>query len=271
MRSGAKRVVRLAVARRETSATGLVRLAATGRWALAASVSAGLAVALAACTSLSDQAPPGISLAGTWRLDPQLSTNTHSALQSLVRSQHGKPPSGQDSDTTVASSGDDSGTGGGPEGGGGTQGGGTQGNGGRRHRSQSAFPEGDEASGIPIDTTLQRSLLSGGDYLKIEQRPDEFIVSNGDTTDSYVPGEKSVVSVPSGVADQHTGWKGKEYWVEIQPQVGPSATEKFRLSDDGKQLIETISVGSEGRVRKLDVTRVYERTTAIPIALPAGN
>ena len=242
-----------------------MRLSVARRLAVAASVVVGVAAALAGCTSLSDQAPPGVLLAGMWKLDPELSTNSRAALQKLVRAgPRGTSSYGSNSDASDASSGDDSGTGGG-------QGNGGQQGGGRRHRSQSIYQGLEEPTGYPVDLSLQRSLLSGGDYLKIEQRPGEFDVSNGDTSDSYVPGQKSVVSVPSGVADQRTGWKGKEYWIEIRPQVGPSVTEKFRLSDDGKRLIETISVGSEGRVRKLDVTRVYEPATAIPTALPAGN
>ncbi len=205
-----------------------------------------------------------MSLAGTWKLNPQLSTNTRKALQQLVprapRNRSG-PPNGEDTADSSAGSG---GGGPGPDTGPGP---GT----GQRYRSRTAPSEGDENFGIPIDISLQRSVLSGGDYLRIQQRPDEFVVWNGDTTNSYVPGEKSVVSVPSGVADQRSGWKGKEYRIEIRPQVGPRVTESFRLSKDGRQLIETIVVGSEGRVRRLEVTRVYDPATEVPSIVPAGD
>lgn len=118
------------------------------------------------------------------------------------------------------------------------------------------------------DLSLQRQMLGGGDYLRIEQRPSEFIVSNGETTRSFIPGERDVVSVPSGVADQRSGWKGKGYWIQIRPQVGPRVTERFRLSDDHKRLIETIDIAGEGRVRSLAVTRVYVPTSHVPSYVP---
>lgn len=125
---------------------------------------------------------------------------------------------------------------------------------------------------FPPDIALQQSLLAGGDWLKIEQRPDELVITNADASRSFVPGQRSVVSVPSGVADQRTGWKGREYWIILRPQVGPSATEKLKLSDDGKRLIETIEVGSEGRVSRLEVRREYVPAGSIPLSpVPSGD
>ncbi len=224
---------------------------------------AAVVLGLAGCAGLrvSDQPPEGFSLAGMWKLNPKLSTDTRAVLQHLVRPRRGPQASDTDSDTAdtadTTDSGTDSGSGSGSSTG---------------HRRRSEYPQFNENPGYPVDTSLQRSLLSGGDYLRIRQQPGEFVVWNGDTTNSYVPGEKSVVSVPSGVADQHTGWKGKEYWIEIHPQVGPSVTEKFRLSKDGKQLTETIDVDSDGRVRALKVTRVYDPTNEVPASpVPAGD
>jgi hypothetical protein len=45
-----------------------------------------------------------------------------------------------------------------------------------------------------------------GDVITIRQRPDEMYMSDGTTNRSFTPGVKSVVSVPEGVADQHSGW-----------------------------------------------------------------
>jgi hypothetical protein len=212
---------------------------------------------------LSDEAPPGINLSGAWQLDPQLSTDSRQALQHLVQNRKGRPSSG-------AGAGGDVGAG--PDTGGGPDEQGQQGppSGGRGYGGGPRVSQGG-ANDITVDTTLQQSMLRGGDYLQIEQRPSELVISNGDTTRTFVPGEKSVVSVPSGVADQRSGWKGKQYWIEIRPQVGPSVTEKLHLSDKGDQLIETIDVGSEGRVRRLHVTRVYTPTREVPTTVPAEN
>ncbi|MGH8260595.1 MAG: hypothetical protein ACREUG_13030, partial [Steroidobacteraceae bacterium] len=125
---------------------------------------------------------------------------------------------------------------------------------------------------FPPDIALQQSLLAGADWLRIQQQPGELVITNAETSRSFAPGERSVISVPSGVADQRSGWKGGEYWVEIKPQVGPAATEKLRLSPDGKQLIETIEVGSEGPIPRLDVKRVYVPSAGIPAGpLPSDN
>jgi hypothetical protein len=223
-----------------------------------------LAVGLAGCTGLSrlsDEPPPGVNLAGNWQLDPQASTDSRQALKQIVPpppKRKRQSPSGEGGYSTGGDSGGPQDTG--------EQGPPSGGRGGARFTQS-----GGDANNIPIDISLQQSLLTGGDYLKVEQRPNEFVISNGETTRSFVPGESSVVSVPSGVADQRTGWKGKEYWIEIKPQVGPRATEKLRLSDKGDQLIETIDVGSEGRVRKLHVTRVYTSTREVPIVVPGEN
>jgi hypothetical protein len=211
-----------------------------------------IASALAACTSMSrvkDEPPPGVTLAGNWQLDTHLSTDTRTALRQLVRPSHKRP---QSDAAETADSGDQ-----GPPSGA---------RGGRPVRQY-----GLESNDLPPDISLQLSLLAGGDFLKIEQRPEEFVIGNGETTRSFVPGEKSVVSVPSGVADQESGWKGKQYWIEIKPQVGPRVIERLHLSDKGDQLIETIDVSGEGRVKALHVTRVYNPTRDVPIVLPGEN
>ena len=108
-------------------------------------------------------------------------------------------------------------------------------------------------------------------WLEIEQKPDELIITNGARVRSFTPGQKSVVSVPSGVADQKSGWHGRQYVIEIRPQLGPSSQERYRLSDDGKRLFVTIRIAGEGRNRSLTVERVYDRASAIPHALPGSD
>ncbi|HTX24567.1 MAG TPA: hypothetical protein VMD03_07920 [Steroidobacteraceae bacterium] len=205
---------------------------------------------------LSDEAPPGVNLSGAWQLDPQLSTDSRQVLQHLVQKRKGRPPP----DADEIGAGSDTGEGPdeqGPPGGG---------------RGYGPRVSQGGVNDLPVDITLQLSMLRGGDFLRIEQRPSELVVSNGDTTRTFVPGERSVVSVPSGVADQRSGWKGKQYWIQIRPQVGPSVTEKLRLSDKGDQLIETIDITGEGRVRPLHVTRVYTPARGIPAPpLPLEN
>lgn len=202
---------------------------------------------------MSAEPPAAVSLAGAWRLDPRHSTDSGKALDALLRSAR----RGMRARRHAPMLGER-----GPAG------------------AQGSASSADDAlldldgplNTFPPDISLQKSLLAGGDWLRIDQRPDALVITNAETSRSFVPGERSVVSVPSGVADQRSGWKGREYWIELKPQVGPSATEKFKLSADGKQLIETIEVGSEGRIPRLDVTRVYVPAHDLPAApLPSDD
>ncbi|MGH8226937.1 MAG: hypothetical protein ACREU3_03360 [Steroidobacteraceae bacterium] len=229
---------------------------------------------------VSADAPPGFSLAGTWKLDPHLSTDTEALLRHMVRRPKGKgSQDGGGANTPFGAGGRGHGRrgpggefpgGGGP--GGGAPGGGAGGGADSQGLAGAAGPSGSEiVMGMPPDVSLQRQVLSGGDYLKIEQQPGAFVVWNGATSHSFVPGEHAVVSVPSGVADRRSGYHGKAYWIELRPQVGPSVTERFQLADDGKQLIETIEIGSDGRVRSLKVKRVYVPARSIPTLVPGAN
>ena len=161
-----------------------------------------------------------------------------------------------------------------PYGGGRRQGGrGSQGQGSQLPGSDSGLGLPEEARPQPYrpPIDMQQAELAGGSFLRIDQRPDEMIIQNGVTTRSFTPGVKSVVSVSSGVADQSSGWKGKDYLVEIKPQVGPRILERYRLSDDGKQLTQTINISSEGRVPAVSVTRVYTAGGTPPSAVPIGD
>ena len=213
--------------------------------------SAALAAAIVGCSSLgsfTDQPPDGYSLSGTWKLDPALSSDSRKALAQLqgARTRAQRSIENADNRESQPGRGADEGRGG-------------------------NMTTGAEMRLPAPDITLQSSLLRGGGWLRIEQRPGELRVDNGDTSHSFVAGERSVVSVPSGVADQSAGWKGKEFRIEVHPQVGPRVSEAYRLSDDGKHLIHTIQVASEGRIPAVKVTRVYDPTNELPEALPAGD
>lgn len=212
--------------------------------------------ALAGCVGLhapSGEAPPGFSLAGIWVLDPAHSTDTRAALNGLERAgrRHSRTASGTD-DGQGGFPG--SGNGGGPGGG----------------RQSSDLDMSLVHGPFVPDLSLQSTALAGGDWLKITQTPGEITIASDRGTTSYTPGEKSVVSVSTGVADQASGWKGKKYHIEIHPQVGPHITEEFRLSDDGKVLTEVIDIGRDGPIPSVKVTRTYHASRQIPSELPGG-
>jgi hypothetical protein len=120
--------------------------------------------------------------------------------------------------------------------------------------------------------SYQRALGSvlTSDSLKIEQSASRFVLIRGEDRRSFTPGGASVVSVANGVADQHSGWSGKEYVIEVKPQVGPRVVERYGLSADGHQLVEQFTLTDEGSP-KLEFTRVYDRGSPPQRALPSSN
>jgi hypothetical protein len=108
-----------------------------------------------------------------------------------------------------------------------------------------------------------------GDSLTIEQSATRFVIERTESRRIYTPGGRSVVSVADGVADQSTGWKGREYVIDVRPQVGPRLTERYGLTADGK-LTEKISLSGD-ELPKLEFTRVYTRAPAAPRPLPTTN
>lgn len=219
---------------RECGAPSAARL-----WLCAAVVC--VAGCLAACTGMSRvsaDTPAGVNLAGTWKLDPQHSTDSRKALDDLQKTARKAQPRAR-----------------------------AGGLGGGSDAALLAPP----TMVFAPDVSEQRSLLANGDWLKIEQRPDEVVISNVQGSRSYIPGQRSVVSVPGGVADQRSGWKGHEYWIKLTPQVGPTSTQTFKLSPDGKQLLETIEIGRDGHVPSVKVTRVYVPTQEPPSAVPTED
>jgi hypothetical protein len=205
--------------------------------------------------------PPNYSLAGVWELNPALSSDADkvlAAVQPKVKSRGGKARSGAGSapgdapapevindpttdlppiDTT---------------------------NIGANTRMYYGNGDRDERTMYRPPLDFQTNALLGGQWLKIQQSDAELRIVNAAHSRTYTPGEKSVVSVPSGVADQVSGWSGRTYLVYLTPQIGPRVEEQYTLSADGRQLIVKIEVASEGRNKAMKVTRTYDRSTKDP-------
>jgi hypothetical protein len=246
---------------------------------------------------LAPETPAGIDLAGQWRLNRQASEDPRALiakLQEKVARQmrrsgpddlYGEDPYGDTSSGSGSSGRGSSGShgagGAGGEnrdsrGGGGEQGTGqTSGQASGQAGNQGGPPDGGWRSRINPNSFLRvrydaalGSRLSG-EAMTIEQSPDRFAIIRGDSRRSYTPGVHSVVSVADGVADQTSGWKGREYVIDVNPQVGPHLTERYALSADG-QLVEKVSLNESG-LPKLEFTRVYERGVAPTRDLPTSN
>ena len=207
---------------------------------------AGLMLALSGCgglSSLGPGAPPGVDLAGVWRLNPAASDDPRKVFERL----RPRGPSGSDSPTPGSGrrsrrGGQDSS----PAGGAGQQ-----------------AAEDPYANVIPMPRSplpfIPNSDLLRNEVLAIKQRPDSFVLDYGTSVRRLTPGARSVVSVPGGVADQSTGWNGREFVIQIRSQVGPDVTEQYSLSQKsgGKQLIVKMRL-SGWRFPTVELTRVYD-------------
>ena len=109
-----------------------------------------------------------------------------------------------------------------------------------------------------------------GDVITIKQQPDEMYIFDGTTDRSFTPGVKSVVSVPEGVADQHTGWKGHDYVIDVRAQAGPETIERYHLSDDGQHLLAEIN-SSGGNMPSIKIKRVYDRMSDAQNVAPTND
>jgi hypothetical protein len=215
-----------------------------------------VALALTGCfgTRVSADAPANVRLQGVWKLnhaaseDPQkiIDALKAEALKKIRRAQNAPPPMPM---------------GGGP---------------GQRGRGQQQgvdptdqIPEDIQGPGPGMDPLRNsptmhalREVLQRSDYLTIRQSPEQVGFDYGTSRRSYTPGAHSVVSSENGVADQKTGWDGKEYVINIKPQLGPGMVEEYSLSPDGKQLIVKTHIGPF-ELQKVNLTRVYDATGAV--------
>lgn len=238
--------------------------------------------ALGACSGggrLKPEVPAGVNISGSWLLNRQASEDPRAMLTRIQRDAMRRiraHPDEEDPDGvfTDGRDTDDRGPAGHKPGRGSDQRGGGSG-GGSSSADESDRSMGPRSGGrerFMRNFSYARALESQlqGDGLTIEQSPDRLVLIRGDSRRSFTPGGQSVVSVAEGVADQHSGWSGREYVIEIRPQVGPRVIERYGLSADGRQLVEKLSLTENG-LPKLEFTRVYDRGAAAPRALPTSN
>ena len=228
-------------------------------------------------TRLSPETPKGVELQGVWRLnraasdDPQkvIDKLKAEALKRIRRAMNAPPPLDQ--------SGQQPGRRRGPGGSGGSGGsGGPVGNAGvtdqptQDELQAQMAPGGDPLRNSPTMHEL-RTILQRSDYLTIRQSPDQVGFDYGTTARSYTPGAHSVVSSENGVADQSAGWSGKQFVVNVKPQLGPQVFEQYELSPDGKQLIVTSRIGPF-ELSRVILKRVYDATgAAVPNSRPSTD
>ena len=225
---------------------------------------AAAATTLAGCagTRLSPEAPAGVTLAGAWKLNRTASDDPQKVLERM-RAEAFKRIGRR---VTTAPRPD-------------VRGGGT-----RTSQPEDQPFEEDSAPvhaphGAPRPDPLLRSpmaqvlrtSIARGDFLTVRQGPGEFALDYGTSQRSFTPGARSVVSAQSGVADQTSGWKGREYVISVRAQLGPDVTERYGLSADGKHLVAKLHIATE-ELSAVDLTRVYDPTNeTAPRQLPTND
>jgi hypothetical protein len=200
-----------------------------------------------------------VDMSGSWVLDRSASDDPQPLLDKLRPKPVNNRGWGQPPDDGTGLPPDDTGppgSGGPPSGGGGRsrRGGGGQGQPQLVYRNNNdAFTHGN------VIKMLQADLARAG-AISIRQAPDQFTIDYGSGVRSFTPGSISVVSASWGVADQSSGWKGKDFVIQVKPQTGVASYEKYSLSEDGQRLTEELQLGG-GEYPSIKLKRVYDRTT----------
>jgi len=195
-----------------------------------------------------------VDMSGSWILNRQASDDPKPLLDKLrpkpmTHRGWGAPPEdGMEDDS-------------GPPGGGGQQSGGQRS---RRRGGQDQGPpvvyrnSNDAYTHTTVIRMLQADLARAGS-MTIKQSPGQFTIDYGSGIRSFTAGSVSVVSAAWGVADQSSGWKGKDFVIQVRPQTGVASYERYSLSEDGKLLTEQLELGG-GEFPSVKLKRVYDRS-----------
>lgn len=234
------------------------------------------AAALTGCSSMMDlsaQVPPGVHLAGDWKLDAARSDDLGKAIGELraqLAKAHHAGRGGAQQQGFGGYGGHRRGGGSGRQGGQGGQQTGQPG----QDESSTGADSGGQGVGVspglgnsPVDELM--SNVPRGDYLKLKVSSDTFTVISGDSTDEYSSDLLSEISAEQGDAEQISGWKKADYIIDTKPQFGARIIQTFALTKDGKLMM---TVELEGTGIHLIFNRVYDRTTQVaPLAPPTNN
>lgn len=226
-----------------------------------------LGAVLAGCASsrLSSAPPPGVRLAGDWKLDSARSDDLGRAVQELRRQAEEarrKERERQESDADGNTEGPEPDRRGADVG----EPGGERSGEAAEDEGPSA-PQGGGRQGLGIDDLM--SSIPQGDYLSIRVSANAFTVTSGVSSNQYTPGLQSEISAAQGDAQQISGWRGAEYVIETRPQWGPEIIQSYGLTKDGR-LIMTLRL--TGRGTDLTFARIYDRTTGVaPLTPPTIN
>jgi len=223
-----------------------------------------LVAPLAGCGGHLAEAPaPGVALAGAWKLNPTTSDDPQKviermraqALQRIARHEQTAPPPQQSATHHHGGAGAGSATDN------------------QDSAQQEVFDPGHHLDPLRNSQMMHvlAAALARGDYLTVRVRAGEVVFDYGTSVRSFSPGGHSVVSAEGGVADQTSGWSGRDYVIHLRAQMGPDVAENYSVSADGKHLIETLRIGP-AELPVVNLTRVYDPTSeTAPRNLPTND
>ncbi|HZF17339.1 MAG TPA: hypothetical protein VE046_15495 [Steroidobacteraceae bacterium] len=202
-------------------------------------------LALAACSTVGtfeSSSSPAIDLSGTWKLNRAASDDPAKLFEKMrERQRQAPPPAASDGDESEA----------GLPGGSGQQ---------RRTSSDAPYdgrrPQRQHDSGLAAE--VERQFGAGRGILRIRQSATEVAIDNGTHLRKFTPGGHSVVSVPGGVADQSSGWDGREFVIDTSGRNRPQIVERYALSADRSQLIVAVKINGRGELPNMEFRRVYD-------------
>jgi hypothetical protein len=199
-------------------------------------IGAALLTSSVACAEFKSTAPADVNLAGTWKLNHELSD----APPKVLKERRAGTSEGEGG--TLSTSG---GVGFPDAGGPSTQVAG---------RAAGGDREGKRGQ------MMHR--LEIAEQIDIEQRNDAMTLTSDASTASCDTTETTQVSTPDGgVADRRCGWDGNAFVIELKSPHGFTQRDSYTLSDDGKQLIMTTELKG-GPMQAPTIKRVYDRAEA---------
>jgi hypothetical protein len=224
-------------------------------------------LSLAAGAELNRTAPAKVSLAGLWKINPDLSDDPYKAVEKKRR------------DSAGGSS-----TGGGPVGGrtgsrrggvvidagdvfdgvfGGTVGGSTGGAAGGR-RGGGGGGTSDRPAGDPEPSSMRiplDSFLATLEQFEIAQQPDSLTIATEDGASTCKPAEPGKAPLPGGEqGERKCGWQADSWVMQVTAPDGVTRANRYELKKDGRQLVMTSEIkGGKTQLSGLRIKRVYDR------------
>ena len=154
-------------------------------------------------------------------------------------------------------------------------GGGSGGRGHGMHRHGGSSPS--DAGGPERDPDARldgKTLMAGLDALKIEHHDPKLLITDslGHEHVLYTDGRKiEEQSDTSGKTKIRAQWIDGHVVIKWEPEHGPTITETYWVTGDGRQLTVSTQLEGRGRMPKVTIRRVYDAVSSEPEQAPPSS